>query len=495
VKRVPLIAALLTLLVHLVANPHYGFYRDELYFIICGFHPDWSYVDQPPLVPLLSAGSQLFGVSLFALRALPALFAAGSVYVACLFVAEIGGGEFAQVLTALLTAFMPVLNAFGTKVSTDTPGLVLWPLAAYCVARMVNGDCPRLWLAAGAALGLCSEAKYTVFFFGAAMLLGIAFTKERRILTTPWLLGGLALGAAIALPSMMWQVVHGWPFVTMIHNQQNGEIVIHSPLGYMFQQFMITNPLLAIFWIAGAIYAFWVPQLRWIGWTYVLLLTAMIGLHARNYYPGDVYALVLATGALAVERTAALQRARPAIVAAVALASIATFPFVYPIAPEASLASFITAGKHDTNVELAPARSDTSPITGNFADMHGWPELTATVARVYASLPPPERARAAILASNYGEAAALDLFGKQYGLPPVLSGHNNYWLWGTHGYDGSAIVEVNGTCGPDFASQNVAVARSYSQWAMPMENGIPISLCYGLKEPLATYWPTLQHYI
>jgi 4-amino-4-deoxy-L-arabinose transferase-like glycosyltransferase len=495
VKRIPLIAALLTLAIHLVANPHYGFYRDELYFIVCGFHPDWGYVDQPPLVPLLSAGSQLFGTSLFLLRAVPALFAAGGVYVTCLLVIEIGGGEFAQILTALLTAFLPVLNAFGTKVSTDEAGLLLWPLAALCVAKMINGECRRLWLLCGAAIGVCGEAKYTVFFFGAAMLLALALTPERRILFTPWFVAGMLLGSTIALPSLLWQISHGWPFVVMIHHQQASELIVHSPASYMLQQVFITNPLLAPIWIAGVIYALREAQLRWIGLTYVFLLVAMIGLHARNYYPGDAYPLVLATGALAIERASALRAWRPAIVATVAAVSLLTLPFTYPGIAEAKLAAVIAAGQRVVKIDLKPTRDTYAPITENFADMHGWPELTAVVAGVYGSLPPQDRARAAILASNFAEAGAIDIFGKAHGLPPAISGHNNYWLWGNRGYDGSVVVEVNGTCGPDFSRARVAVTHFYNEWAMPTENGIPISVCYGLNEPLAQYWPKLQLYI
>ena len=79
--------------------------------------------------------------------------------------------------------------------------------------------------------------------------------------------------------------------------------------------------------------------------------------------------------------------------------------------------------------------------------MHGWPELAETVARIYDALPPGQRAQAAVVASNYGEAAAIDFFGARYGLPPAISGHNNYWLWGPHGYSGNVVIDVNGDCG------------------------------------------------
>lgn len=88
--RIPLIAATVTFGLHLIGNPHYGFFRDELYFIICGQHPQWGYVDQPPVAPLLAAGTQMLGHSLVLLRAVPAFFAAAAVYVSCLLAEELG---------------------------------------------------------------------------------------------------------------------------------------------------------------------------------------------------------------------------------------------------------------------------------------------------------------------------------------------------------------------------------------------------------------------
>ncbi|HXO17549.1 MAG TPA: glycosyltransferase family 39 protein, partial [Candidatus Dormibacteraeota bacterium] len=192
-SRIPAIAALATLIAHLIGNPHYGFFRDELYFIICGFHPAFGYVDQPPVVPLLAAGSQLFGHSLFALRAIPAIFAAAGAYVTCLLAIDLGGGAFAQILAALAFFFASVLMSFGMKVGPDEVGLWLWPLAALYVLRIAKGADPRWWLAAGTAIGVSLESKYSVIFFAIALVAGLALTPQRRVLGSRWFLAGAAV--------------------------------------------------------------------------------------------------------------------------------------------------------------------------------------------------------------------------------------------------------------------------------------------------------------
>src|SRR5262252_9405190 len=188
-KLIPLCCAICVFILHLAANPHYGFFRDELYFIVCGFHPAWGYVDQPPMVPLLAATSQLFGESLFLARLVPALFAACSTYVTCLIAIELGGGAFAQLVAAVASFFAPVLMNFGMKISTDTPGLVLWPLAVLAILRVLNRGDPRWWLLAGAALGLSFQAKYSVIFFAAALFIGLLATRQRASLLTWWCMG------------------------------------------------------------------------------------------------------------------------------------------------------------------------------------------------------------------------------------------------------------------------------------------------------------------
>ena len=107
--------------------------------------------------------------------------------------------------------------------------------------------------------------------------------------------------------------------------------------------------------------------------------------------------------------------------------------------------------------------------------------------------------QAAIVASNYGEAAAIDFFGARYGLPPALSGHNNYWLWGPRGYSGNVVIDVNGDCGrhddPTSFAARGSPRASTAPWVISYEQNIPISVCIGITKPLAEIWPKLRHYI
>jgi len=130
------------------------------------------------------------------------------------------------------------------------------------------------------------------------------------------------------------------------------------------------------------------------------------------------------------------------------------------------------------------------PLPQDWADMQGWPELAEAVARVYRALPEEERARAAILADNYGEAAAIDFFGRPLGLPPVISGHNQYFLWGPRGYDGAVLIDVDASVADDAKLCETATpGETYvSPLSMPYESRFDIVVCRRLKLPVADFW-------
>ena len=494
-QRYAAIAAALTLVGHLIANPHYGFFRDELYFIVCGRHPALGYVDQPPLVPLTAALSQVFGESLFLLRAVAALCAAAAVYASCLLAIELGGGTFAVTLTAIAVALSPVLAAFGAKVSTDSDMLWTWPLAALFAVRAVLRNDGRWWIGAGAALGLAAEAKYSVLLFAAALVAGIALTAQRRWFAKAAFWDGVAVAGALALPSLGWQAAHGFPMIELLRNGQHGKNVVLTPAEFLVQQLLIVGPLFAPVWIAGLVALLRRADLRFLGYAYVLLIAIMIALHAKNYYPAAIYSVLLAAGAVAIERwTRRVPLLQPAIASVAFASGFVLLPLVEPILPAAELPAYMVA------IHVHPAASESArqgELPQDFADMHGWRELAAAVVRVYRTAPAGERSGATIVAGNYGEAAAIDVFGAPYGLPHAVSGHNQYYLWGPGSGDGRFVVDVGGDVRADrkLCARAWVAATVSARYAMPFEHDLPIVVCRGLHVPLATLWPRQKMYI
>jgi hypothetical protein len=497
--RGPWIAAAVTLGLHLAGNAHDGFFRDELYFIICGFAPQWGYVDQPPVVPLLDALTQLGGHSLFLLRLVPALCAAAGAFAMVSLVIEFGGGAFAQTIATIAYLGAPVLIAFGARATPDSIGLALWPLIALWLVRRVRGADPRWWLAVGAAAGIACESKYSVLFFLVALGIGLALTPERRIVRSGWALGGMALGTLIVLPNLIWQASHGFPMWELLEAGQHGKNVIVGPLLYLVLEAAITNFFLAPLWIIGVVWLLRTPAQRFLGYAYLVLIVEMIALHGKHYYPADVYPIVIAAGAVPVAAwTARLPLLRPIVVAYAAVFAIVFLPVELPVLGPDAYAAYQTAVLYRLSPlphgALRTEAGGEPAIGSDYADMLGWPEFTAAVRHAYDALPPAERARTVIFAVNYGDASALRFFDPQL---PVISGHNQYWLWGYGSANAPDILELGGSCWHDdryFRHEASVATYVTAQPVMPYENNVTIRKCSGLRVPMRTLWQNSKSY-
>jgi hypothetical protein len=288
---------------------------------------------------------------------------------------------------------------------------------------------------------------------------------------------------------------------TVLHEAGEYRNVALTPVRFVLTQLLVTHPLLAPVWLIGLALLLHRSTTRFLGVAYLLLIVTMCVFHGKNYYAGDVYPIPIAAGAVAIEAWTARATAwRPVLAFYVLVAGIALVPLLMPVLPEATMSAYDRVAEDiiARNIDLARSeRTQIGDLPPDWADMHGWQELAMTVARLYRSLPPSQRVQATILASNYGEAAAIDFFGAQYGLPPVLSGNNQFWMWGTHGYTGNVLIDVHGDCqaGAHLFRRRQIVTRLYNPWGRPFENGFPISLCEGITEPLAVYWPRLRNYI
>ncbi len=495
--RVALILGALTFAFHLAFANRYGVFRDELYFIVCGRHPALGYADQPPLVPLLAAGLYGFGAQTWLLRLPAVLAAAALVWLAVRFTRLVGGGDAAAWTAGIAAAAAPMFMGLAATLNTTTFEPLAWTFVAYALARALLREDDRILWWCGLVAGLAMEVKYALPMWLAALAVGLLATPERRLLKRPALWGALALAVAIALPSVFWQAAHGWPFPALVRNAGAKDAAV-APLAFYVNQVFVLNPWFAPLWLAGIIAPFAMralAPLRFIATAYVVTACAIVAGHGKDYYLAPAYAPLLAVGAVAFEQVVRSRSLRVAYLGlAVAFSAVAA-PLALPILPPAALVAY------QRTLHLAPQQQErgdaATPLPSTFADMLGWHDLVRQVAAAYGRIPPAQRARTSILVDNYGEAAALDLYGTPYGLPPALSGHNQYGFWGLRGQDPQNIVRVQNHVDRlrPFCRTTILVSQTFSPYARGFENGKAIALCLGLHPALRKLFPSLQEMI
>ncbi|HEX8794559.1 MAG TPA: glycosyltransferase family 39 protein [Polyangiaceae bacterium] len=482
----------------------YGFFRDELYFIDCGRHPSFGYVDQPPLIPMLAAASMLFGRTLLVLRALPALAHAGTVIVAGAMAARVARSlgereDVARVVAGASVALAPMYLGLHSTLDTTSFEPLAWTFMAYAAARASLGGERRWLVSLGIVAGIAMEAKYAAPFFLAPLVAGIALGPSRRIVWTREASAGVAAAVALAMPSVAWQLGHGLPFRELLHAASHGKNTVVPPGPFLLNQLLVMNPLLAPLWIAGvgwALFARRLAPVRFLAIAFVGVLLEMMLMHGKDYYVAPAYGVAFALGGVFAARVVRTRgtSALGAWFALVVALTVVAIPTSMPVLPPASLARFVVATHTQPQAQENKQRGAVLPQL--MADMVGWRELEATVADVWRALPADERARTTIIAGNYGEAGALDLYGADDGLPPARSGHNQYYLWGPGDDEPLVILRVGGDPDrwKDRCDELTIPARFGADYVMPYEHDRPILQCRHPRFSLRADWPDFKHY-
>ncbi|WP_370949854.1 glycosyltransferase family 39 protein [Amycolatopsis sp. cg5] len=461
----------------LVVAGRYGYYMDELYFRVAGRNLDWGYIDQPPLVPLLSRiQTFLFGDTLFAIRVIPALLTGLSVFVAALIARELGGGGRAQVLAAVAASASLATMAAGHVLHPTAVDHVVWVTVCWLTIRLLRTRDTRLWLAIGAVVGVGMLAKYLVVLLVIGLVAGLLIAGPRQVLRSRYLLGGLAIGLVIAAPVLLWQGTNGWPQFSMA-SELSGSFGLDTAIGFVVGQVLMIGLFLTPLWITGLVWLFRRPAYRSFTVAYLVLVVLLIAIGGFGRYTEGLLTVSLAAGCVpAVAWLKSLPRRvlmTVALVANAILAAIMSLP-VLPI--DAYAADSPLGGLGDAQLGQA-----------------GWDRLTDQVADVYLSLPEPDRAHTALLGWNYAEAGALDRFGPASGLPAAYSPHNSYYDFGFPADDKTVVIAVGtdaATLAPHFANCVVAATLKFD---LPhLDEDKPVLVCRTPAEPWAALWPKLR---
>jgi len=510
--------ALAKLLFHIYFNNRYGYFRDEFDYMACGDHLAWGYVDQPPLIPfLIHISRALLGDSLRAVRFLPALASSLLVVQAAVLAREFGGRRFALLLSAVTIVIAPQYLSNGSMLTTNCLEPNLWMGCAYfailAIKRAGTEKAPRYWLWFGVVAGLGLQEKYSIAVFGFGMVVGLLLTPQRRAFLNPWIwIGGLA-AFLIFLPNLLWNIHYHWPFVELMHNirAEGRDVVLPLPQ-FFLQQTLLVHPFAAPIWLTGLFALLFSARLkpyRALGWSYLVCFTVFFVLHGKNYYLAPIYPMLLAAGAVIIEsaldgaKTADAENARPhgawakpAIIIALLVTGAHLAPITVPVlSPDGFLAYAKYLPFKLPVMEHSHARA---ALPQWYADQFGWEEIVAETAVAWNRLSAEERTdkNCGIFAQDYGQAGAIDFLGRRYGLPPSLSGHQTWFLWGPRGYSGNCMIVLDDRRKRlEQLWDHVEYVGQSADNPYALEKQIDVYICRGPKfGTLAQLWPELKRW-
>lgn len=481
--------ALSTLLLHALTGNRYGFNRDELSLLDDARHLSWGYVAYPPITPLFARLSLLlFGTSLPGFRFFSWLVQAVAVVITGLMARGLGGTRRAQIMAAL--AAVPFCLGGGALMTYISFDYICWVLGAYFALCLLKSADPRWWMAIGAALGFGMLSKYTMGFFTLGIVGAVLLTDARRFLRSKWLWLGVAVSVLLLLPNLLWQAQHHFislDFLRFIHERDVRE---GQTSGFLPDQVELT--LLAFPLALAGLYFYLFSEngrrYRMLGWMYVIPLALLVVANGRGYYLAPAYPMLYAAGAVMLEdRLATWQPTRAkamriAIFAALLVDAGIAIGFALPTAPVGS-----------------PWWQFSIKVNGTLREEIGWPEFAETVAKIRDTLPAEDRARLGILAGNYGEVGALNLYGQRYGVPRAISGVNSFWERGYGDPPPETLIVVGfprNWVDEHFASCQLA-GHPWNRYGTANEETIEnpdMFVCRGLRQPWPLLWRDFQSF-
>ncbi|MEP6697189.1 MAG: glycosyltransferase family 39 protein [Pseudonocardiales bacterium] len=463
------------------ASNGYGFHRDELYFR--ALPAAWGYVDQPPLTPLLAHAFGHLSASPWALRIPATLAAMASVLVLALITREMGGGGLAQGLCAWAYALASTPLVMGHVLLTASLDLVIWPSACLFLIRVLLRRRPRWWPAVGGTVGLATYNKLLIVLLVVALGAGLLIVGPRSVLRSRWFLAAVLIAAVLALPNLLYQATHSWPQISMgraLSDNNAGEIRI---LMWPYLLLLLGPPLVPI-WVAGLLALRSRPAWRPVKFLVVAFGVVLLETFAGGgqfYYPLGLLTVIFAIGCVpAADLLGRSPAWRRLTVVGVALNAAVSAVIALPVLPLSALAA-----------SPVPAINQTA------GDQVGWPEYVRQIATVYQHLPASDRQHAVIIASNYGEAGALDRYGPALGLPHPYSGHNQLYFQARPPEVTRTVVIIGGQlplAREHFASCTVAARLHNDANVDNEEQGEPVAVCREPEQRWPSLWQVFQHY-
>jgi 4-amino-4-deoxy-L-arabinose transferase-like glycosyltransferase len=455
----------------------YGYHRDELYYRMLPLA--WGYVDQPPLTPLLARLTTHLSDEQWALRLPATLAAAASVVVLALIVRELGGNRPAQALASWGYAFAALPLMLGHLLLTSTIDLPLLLLVVLAVLRGVGGE-NRAWVWGGVVVGVTTYNRLLVAVVVGGLVLGLLLLGPRQPLRTRWPWLGALVALVVGLPNLVYQAAHGWPQLAMGRALSEHNAADLRPQLPVLLLVMLGVPLVAV-WVAGIVWLLRRERRGAVGFLTialaVLVLFAFVS-GAQPHYPIHLLSVAFGAGCVPVAAWLAGRPVRLTVaLGLLGMNAAISLLLALPVLPVTTVGSTPVA--------------DLSPLV---RDQVGWPRYVGQIATAYRGAAQP--APTALIASNYGEAGAVARFGGALGLPHPVSGQNGLYELGgpppgtstvmVVGYQLDSVREL-------FTACDVVARLDNGVGVDTEEQGAPVAVCRGPRQPWSVLWPRFKH--
>ncbi len=489
-----LLPAAVQLVLHLAYATGYGLGGDELYAIACSTTPAAGYVDLGPVPVLLLALQRMIGGdAMLALRFISAVITAVTVYCTGLIAHRMGAGAFGQLVAACCALIAPALLMAGHVATPFGFAILGWTVGTYVVIRLLQEGRPLWWVLLGLVSGLGFLSSFSMAFFIAAAVIAVLATPLRKQVMTVWPWVGMVTALVVMIPWAVWQSAHGWPtvewFQVMFSRRASGMNVTN----FLIEQVRLLHPVSIVIWLPalGAL-AFAARFRPWkaLAWMYVVTASLMIVTGMEPHYLVPAVVGLFAAGGAIVEKVIAKTWMRVTTVSMLVLAGAATLPMGVPVlAPRMFIEYEKIIGFRMTMGDTAY----TDRLPGYYGTMFGRKELAGVLNAVFSTMPLDERIRYGIFCENAEQAASLDFYGKDFALPPAVSGDRQYWFRGPGGFTGERLVVVGARedgLRTLFGEVHLRM-RFRDEYLHPGNSMTPVWLAGQPATPLADAWPGL----
>ncbi len=485
-----LILAIVKFLIQWFGNRNYGFHRDELLHLSVSEHLDWGFMEFPPLIGFIGKLSYLFfDYSLLGVRLFPTLAGVAILVLCCLIAKELGGKSKAILLAGLtVLAFIPFYrnHTLFQPVAFDQ---LFWTLGFYFLIKYFNTEHLKFLILLGLTLGLGLLNKYTILVWSFGLFIGLFFYQRGTLFKNKWLYLSALLSLLIFLPNILWQIGHDFPLLKHLAALNSHQLDKQNPFEFVSDQ--LGSPftlLISLFGLGALLMSRNFKNYRAIGISVLVIFGTMWALNSKAYYVFAIYPVLFASGAVKIE---SLLSKKPALIyivcAIVLLPSVYFIPEGTPLLPIEQFVSYKGLEEKDGRMEL----------TGDYADMFGWEEQVQLVDSVYRSLSEEEQKNTVLWAENYGEAGALKILGKKYGLPDPISRHGSFWTWGFGNKNAETWISLgNEKESVESVFEEVELVKIIThKYAIGEENGIPLYICRKPKVDIEQWWANYKEYI